>query len=106
MRHVLVILLMLAVPMDECFAGNTGFVQTDGTMLELSGQRYLDAGVNYWYGTNLASAGVGGDRERPCRELHALRSLGVTNLRIMVGSEGPDSEPWRIVPSLQTAPGM
>jgi mannan endo-1,4-beta-mannosidase len=106
MKHALVILLILTVAAGSCLAGNTGFVQIDGTAFELNGQRYLYAGVNYWYGMNLASAGAGGDRERLCRELDALRFLGITNLRIMVGSEGPDTEPWRIVPSLQTAPGV
>lgn len=89
-----------------CSGDNVGFVEAEGTMLELNGEPYLYAGVNYWYGMNLGSAGTGGDRERLCRELDTLRSLGVTNLRIMVGSEGPDTEPWRIVPPLQTAPGV
>ncbi len=105
MRHILVILLIMMVTAGLCLAYNTGFVDTDGTTFVLSGQRYLFAGVNYWYGMNLGSAGAGGDRERLRRELSALRSLGVTNLRIMVGTEGPDTEPWRIAPSLQTAPG-
>ncbi len=108
MRLVILLILVLAVPWYECQPRNTGFVEVNevsGLEFELNGQRYLYAGVNYWYGMNLASSGAGGDRERLCRELDALRSLGVTNLRIMVGSEGPDSEPWRIVPSLQTSPG-
>lgn len=29
--------------------------------------------------------------------------MGVTQLRILAATEGPDSEPWRIVPSLQPA---
>ncbi len=106
MRYVWTVLVVWSLLVWSCPADNVGFVETDGTMLTLNGQPYLYAGVNYWYGMNLGSAGTGGDRERLCRELDALRSLGVTNLRIMVGSEGPDSEPWRIVPSLQTAPGV
>lgn len=29
------------------------------------------------------------------------QGMGVTNLRILGATEGPDTEPWRIVPSLQ-----
>ncbi len=106
MRYICVALLVWSVMVWSCSADNVGFVETDGTMLELNGEPYLYAGINYWYGMNLGSAGTGGDRERLCRELDTLRSLGLTNLRIMAGSEGPDTEPWRIVPPLQTAPGV
>jgi mannan endo-1,4-beta-mannosidase len=82
------------------------FVERDGGRLALCGQPYCYCGVNYWYGMNLASGGPGGDRARLLRELDALVSLGVTNLRIMAGSEGPDTEPWRMVPSLQPEPGV
>ncbi|CAF0791260.1 unnamed protein product [Rotaria sordida] len=39
------------------------------------------------------------------RELDHLHALGVNNLRVQAGSEGPDTEPWRIVPSMQPSPG-
>jgi mannan endo-1,4-beta-mannosidase len=70
------------------------------------GARYAYLGTNFWYGMNLGSTGPGGDRERLIRELDRLQALGITNLRILAGSEGPDSEPWRIVPSLQKDPGV
>jgi mannan endo-1,4-beta-mannosidase len=69
------------------------------------GARYAYLGTNLWYGMNLGSTGPGGDRARLLRELDRLQALGVNNLRILAGTEGPDTEPWRIVPSLQKAPG-
>jgi mannan endo-1,4-beta-mannosidase len=54
---------------------------------------------------NLGSKGEGGNRERLLRELDRLQKMGVRNLRVMAGSEGPDTEPWRMLPSLQTSPG-
>ncbi len=86
--------------------GCAGFVQVNGTHFEVNGRTYYFVGMNYWYGLNLASNGSGGDRQRLNRELDSLRAIGVTNLRVMAGSEGPDTEPWRMVPSLQTSPGV
>jgi len=67
---------------------------------------YFFVGTNFWYGLNLAANSAGGDRARLVRELDHLKNLGITNLRIMAGSEGPDTEPWRMVPALQTEPGV
>lgn len=82
------------------------FVTVCGTGFQIDGKPYRFVGANYWYGMNLASQGPGGDRLRLDRELDLLDDLGVTNLRVMAGSEGPDSEPWRVVPTLQPAPGV
>ncbi|MFL5731230.1 MAG: cellulase family glycosylhydrolase [Cytophagaceae bacterium] len=82
------------------------FVQVKGTHFELDGKPYYYLGTNFWEGMNLASKGPGGDRERLLRELDKMKALGITNLRILAGSEGPDTEPWRIVPSMQPSPGV
>lgn len=63
-------------------------------------------GTNFWYGAILASEGVGGDLERLTAELDMLKSLGVTNLRVLVGGDGPDGIPTRVDPTLQKAPGV
>jgi len=83
-----------------------GFVKVKGQHFELAGKPYFYLGTNFWYGMNLGSKGAGGDRERLLRELNQLKLIGVKNLRIMAGSEGPDSEPYRMVPSMQPAPGI
>lgn len=81
------------------------FVEIENERFVRNGKSYYYLGTNFWYGMNLGSKGPGGDRARLIRELDHLKSLAVMNLRIMAGSEGPDTEPWRMAPSLQTAPG-
>lgn len=82
------------------------FVTVKGTGFEINGRPYHYLGTNFWYGLNLGSKGAGGNRERLVRELDRLKALGVANLRIMAGSEGPDDQPYRMLPSLQTSPGV
>ena len=55
---------------------------------------------------NLGSPGEGGSRKRLQRELDHLQELGINNLRIMAASEGADTQPWRMRPSLQSSPGV
>ncbi len=85
--------------------GQKGFVQVDGTHFKIDGESYHYIGANFWQAMNLASKGAGGDREQLIKELDHLKSIGVTNLRIVAGSEGPDTEPYRMLPAMQTAPG-
>ena len=82
------------------------FISIKNNRLSLNNQEYVYVGTNFWYGVNLASAGLGGNRHRLLHELDRLHSLGLNNLRLQVGSEGPDTEPWRIVPSMQPSPGI
>ncbi len=81
------------------------FVEVKGTQFQIQGSPYYFLGTNFWYGMNLGSSGAGGDRARLIRELDRLSALGVTNLRVMAASEGPDDAPYRMSPSLQPSPG-
>ncbi len=63
-------------------------------------------GTNFWYGAILGSEGTGGDRERLEAELDTLKALGMTNLRVLVGGDGPDGVPTRVSPTLQKEPGV
>ena len=63
-------------------------------------------GTNFWYGPILASDGPGSDHERLCAELDSLKSLGITNLRVLAGADGEDGAAVKVRPSLQTAPGV
>ncbi|MCR5463582.1 MAG: cellulase family glycosylhydrolase [Bacteroidales bacterium] len=78
---------------------------SDGHFLR-HGQPYTFVGTNFWYGPILASEGRGGNIERLCKELDALKALGLENLRVLVGGDGPDGVFSRVDPALQTAPGV
>jgi mannan endo-1,4-beta-mannosidase len=95
----------LEVP-DDRGSHRDRFVTVRGTELRLEGRTYHFVGANYWQAMNLASRGPGGDRQRLLRELDEMKAHGITNLRIMAASEGPDTEPLRIVPALLEAPGV
>ncbi len=77
---------------------------TDG-IFRVGGEPYYYIGANYWYGAILGSQGVYGDRERLMRELDQMKSIGIDNLRVLVGAEGPDNEPFRVTPALMISPG-
>ena len=83
-----------------------GFVTVEDGRFMLDGEPYKYVGANFWYGTILASEGQGGDRARLARELDTLDSLGLRNLRILVGAEGRSGLPSHIEPVLQPAPGV
>lgn len=99
-KHLLILFLFI---LSTGFAQN--FVTIDGTQFKIKNKPYNFIGTNFWYGMNIGSKGSGGDRIRLIKELDFLQSIGVNNLRIMAGSEGPDDAPWRMKPSLQKAPG-
>lgn len=82
----------------------TSFVEVRKNRFVLNGEDYWYIGTNFWYGANLGSPGEGGNRSRLLHELDHLNALGIKNLRLQAGSEGPDTEPWRIVPSMQPSP--
>ncbi len=81
------------------------FVTIKDGRFVLDGRPYYFVGANFWQGMNLGVDGPSGDRARLVRELDSLMRLGVTNLRVMASSEGPNTEPYRMVPALMTAPG-
>jgi mannan endo-1,4-beta-mannosidase len=81
------------------------FVKRNANHFEVNGKPYYYIGTNYWYGPILASPGKWGDRARLLKELDLMQSMGINNLRIYVGSEGPDGEPFRVTPTLQVEPG-
>jgi len=102
MRKLHFLALLAVVTLTGC---KESFVKVEKTTFTIGEKPYYFMGTNFWYGLNLGSKGPGGDRERLLRELDRLKALGVNNLRIMGGSEGPDTEPFRMSPSLQPAPG-
>lgn len=76
-----------------------GFVRTKGNHFEIDGKPYYYLGANFWAGMNLGATATSGDRAKLLRELDQMQKLGINNLRVMALTEGPDTEPFRIVPS-------
>lgn len=91
---------------DDSRSQRDGFVTVRGTELRLGERSYHFIGANYWQAMNRASRGPGGDRQQLLRELDDMKAHGITNLRIMAATEGPDGEPFRIAPALLEAPGV
>jgi len=95
------------MPCHRPCRADPGFVTTSGTQFRLNGHPYFFVGANFWQGITLAMSSTdGGDRARLERELDRLKTAGISNLRIMAASEGPDTEPYRMVPSLQVSTGV
>jgi len=92
----------------SCTSGKTGspIASVKDGGFSLGGERHYYVGTNFWYGAILASEGRGGDRERLSKELDSLKALGMTNLRVLVGGDGPDGVPTRIEPTLQKEAGV
>ncbi len=82
------------------------FVRVENGQFIRNGRSYSYIGTNFWYGPILASEGMGGDYDRLVRELDTLQELGIDNLRVLVGGDGPDGVFSRIEPTLQKEPGV
>lgn len=80
-------------------------VNADGQFVR-DGKPYYFVGTNFWYGAILGSEGEGGNRERLHKELDFLKSIGINNLRVLVGADGENGIKTRVEPSLQVVPGV
>lgn len=80
-------------------------VNADGQFVR-DGKPYYFVGANFWYGAILGSEGEGGNRERLHKELDFLKSIGINNLRVLVGADGENGIKTRVEPSLQVTPGV
>lgn len=85
--------------------GETGFIKVNGTHFEQNGKYYYFTGTNLWYGCYLGASGKIGDRSRLIRELDNLKSLGITNLRILGASEESYIKN-SLKPAIQKKPGV
>lgn len=81
------------------------FVTVKDGEFHIGDSAYRYVGTNFWYGAILASEGQGGDRERLSHELDTLQSIGINNLRILVGGDGDEGLASHISPTLQKSPG-
>lgn len=81
-----------------------GFITRDGTVFRKDGEVYRFVGANIWYGAYLGAPGATGNRPRLIEELDTMKALGITNLRVLGGSElSPLNN--SLDPAFTTAPG-
>lgn len=92
--------------MPLSFPAKHSFVKVNNGHFERDGKPYYYVGTNFWYGAILGSEGQGGDRKRLCKELDYMKSMGIDNLRILVGADGERGVKTKVEPTLQIAPGV
>lgn len=82
------------------------FVRVKDGQFVINDEPYYFVGTNFWYGSILGSEGQGGNRERLGKELDFMKSIGITNLRVLVGADGYPGRADRVMPTLQLEPGV
>ena len=92
--------------LSSCTISRPSFVKVEDGLFVSEDYPSHYVGTNFWYGAILASEGEGGDIERLEAELDTLKALGLTNLRVLVGGDGPDGIPTRVSPTLQKEAGV
>lgn len=81
------------------------FIKVEGNQFIKNNQPYHYIGTNFWYGAHLG-AEHSGNRIRLLQELDTLKHNGITNLRIMAGSEGEDNSAYNMPISMQPELGV
>jgi len=104
------IVLCTAVALAACsglfpWGESVGFIKVKGIHFVQNDRPYYFAGSNFWYGGYLGSPGRTGDRPRLLRELDSLSAIGLTNLRILAGSEHSYLK-QTLRPAITRAPGV
>ena len=77
---------------SKCSSAGGEFVRVQDGRMRRGHGTYRFFGANVWYLPNLGAPKTG-DKARLDRELDQLARLGVTNVRIMAATEGPDELP-------------
>jgi len=104
MRYLLSIILCFFI--YNVIAQQADFIKVSGQQFSVGDKPYSFAGANYWYGGLLGNDTAGQIRLK--KELDFLISKGVTNLRVLGGTEGKGqiNGVTRVEPALQTTPGQ
>lgn len=103
MKHLLFLFLLALAACQH--APEANFVSVRDGHFYRGDTPYRLVGANFWCAATLASEGQGGNRERLDRELDHMHQLGITNIRVLVGGEGPALPDYQVKPSLQPTPG-
>lgn len=102
MKKILLLFSILGTQLFVSCAKENEFIQVKDNQFYKNGKPYHFIGTNYWYGAILGAKS--GNRERLVKELDELKSLGITNLRVLVGAEGGDQD-YTVSPALQPKQG-
>lgn len=107
MEKVIIILtLLLTFIFPSRAQKNNRFITVKNGEFIKEGKPYTFVGTNFWYGAILGSTGEGGNRERLLKELDFMKSIGIDNLRVLVGSDGKEGITSKVEPTLQISPGV
>lgn len=101
----LLALLLFLSGGERLFAQKPDFVTTRNGQFYLNQKAHRFIGVNYWCAAILGMKKPPGDRTRLIKELDFLAKNGISNLRVLVSSEGDSTYPYRIFPSYQPRQG-
>lgn len=105
-RSILVFCMVIIACCSTDSEPTKPFVEVEGGRLSLQGQDYRFVGVNLWYAAYIGAADKPfGDQDRLREELDLLRQSGITNLRILGGSE-ESSIDVALTPSIQGPDGL
>ncbi|HEY7373905.1 MAG TPA: cellulase family glycosylhydrolase [Polyangia bacterium] len=83
-----------------------GGLTVKGTRFVKNGKPFFISGINYWAGPTLARDGNQAGWDQVRRDLDGIQAAGINMIRTCAATEGPDSEPFRIVPTIQPAMGQ
>lgn len=93
-------------PSSAARPGLPGGLEVRGPKFYRDGKPFFVSGFNYWPATTLAREGNAAGWDQVRRDLDALQAIGINMIRTMGATEGPDTEPLRIVPTLQPSMGV
>ncbi len=100
-RFLLLIAFSFIIFLTSC--ASQDFIKVENSQFIKNKKPYHYLGTNYWYGAMMGAKN--GDRERLVKELDELKSLGITNLRIMACAEGGDQD-YTVSPAVQPKQGV
>lgn len=103
---LLLLFIVLGCTPKKAAMASSAFVRVENGQFIYNDTPYYYIGANFWYGAILGSEGEGGNRNRLHEELDYLKSIGVDNLRILVGSDGGRGVKSKVEPTLQVSPGV
>jgi mannan endo-1,4-beta-mannosidase len=87
-------------------SGLPGGLAVQGRRFMKDGRPFYVSGFNYWSGTTLAREGNTAGWDQVRRDLDGLQGMGINMIRTVAATEGPDTEPGRIVPTTQPSLGQ